>query len=231
MLKKLRFLMMTPCAWMALIIAGCAIFGAVELPPYWGCENGPIELLQLVILGCCCVVALLVVNFGVVTKDYKKLFLWSIPIWVLLIGREISWGRDLYINSAGEMPRLADLWFGPVVHPTVGVICIITLLGLVKCGVWPKMCNWLKQGIVPLGEIVIIIVAGVIATWIEHYSHGLFGGSEELFEELTELVCYSAMLLLMIDVGFNKIIQPSSGVVPKSGASGGLIFVVSHDRQ
>ena len=230
MLKKMKFLAMTPCTWMALIVAICALAGAVELPPYWGNENGPLELLQLVILGCCCLAVLLVVNFGVVTKAYKKLFLCSIPIWILMIGREISWGRDFYINSAGEMPRLVDLWYGPYVHPTVAIVAIITLWGLSKYGVWIQMRNWLNYGIVPVGEIGIIIVAGVIATCVEHYSHGLFSVSEELFEELAEVVCYSAILLFIIDVGFNKIIQPASRALPRKFLPNNIVMQSCSDQ-
>jgi hypothetical protein len=204
-----KHLYMTPGTWLSLIIVIIALICSKTLPAAWGQENGPIEWSQVVILGFAVLAAILAAYCGVSPLSTRRLFLWSALIWLLAIGRELSWGRVLYVDSTGNFIKLTDLWYGAYVHPLVACIIIITIGGLLKAGLVAEILNWKKYGTIPRVEIAIILGAGIIATVVEHYSFGIFGVNEELYEELAEIVCYSAILLLIIDLGFHRKIQPT----------------------
>ncbi len=200
---------MTPGTWFSVIVLIIAFIGSKTLPASWGQENGPIEWSQVVILGFAVIAAILAAYYGVSPLSTRRLFLWSALIWLLAIGRELSWGRVLYVDSTGNFIKLTDLWYGAYVHPLVACIIIVTIGGLLHDGLVSEILNWKKYGTIPLLEIGIIFAAGIVATAVEHYSFGIFGVNEELYEELAEIVCYCAILFLVIDLGFHRKIQPT----------------------
>jgi len=211
MLEKFAYLRMTTCTLFLLIVLGIVLIGAIFLPASWGEENSPIEWTQVIILSFVCVTTIMTRIYGVGTLARRKLFLWLTPIWLIAIGRELSWGRVLYVDSTGNFIKLTDFWYGLYVYPFIFCMIIFTLWGLLKHGLIKEIRNWIYLGTMPLLELLITFGAGVVATLVEHYSFGIFGSNGELFEELAELVCYSGLLLLMTDLGFNKKIQPTLG--------------------
>jgi hypothetical protein len=213
MSKNSGYLCMTPCTYFLLIVCVIALIGSIVLPASWGRENGCIEYLQAFILGLVCLASILAAYYGVGTFTRRKLFLWAVPVWLLAIGRELSWGRVFLSDAAGRMPPMSDLWFGPYVHATIIVASIVTLWRLLAHGLLSEVLNWIKYGKLPIIEILLLFCSAIIVILVEHYSHGVFGPNEELFEELAEMVCYSSLLFLVIDLGFNKKIQPVNQLV------------------
>ncbi|MBU2699284.1 hypothetical protein Ga0466249_000363 [Sporomusaceae bacterium BoRhaA] len=211
MLEKFAYLRLTTCTLVLLIVLGIALIGGIVLPASWGEENSPIEWTQVIILSFVCLTTIMARIYGIGTLVSRKLFLWSTPIWMTAIGRELSWGRVLYVDSTGHFIKLTNLWYGSYVHFFIACELIITILGLLNYGLITEIRNWIHHGTIPLLELLIAFSAGIVATMVEHYSFGIFGPNGELFEELAELVCYSGLLLLMIDLGFNKKIQPTLG--------------------
>jgi hypothetical protein len=207
---KFSYFRLTNCTLLLLIVLGIAFIGGIFLPASWGEENGPIEWIQVIILGFVCLTTIMARTYGVGTLVSRKLLLWSTPIWMTAIGRELSWGRVFYIDSTGNFIKLTDLWYGSYVHFFIACELIITILGLLNYGLMTEIRNWIHHGTIPILELFITFSAGIVATLVEHYSFEIFGLNEELFEELSELVCYSGLLLLIIDLGFNKKIQPTS---------------------
>lgn len=186
------------------------------LPASFGKENGPIECLQIIILALTAVSALLAAHYGVCSLTTRTLFLWSVPIWLLAIGRELSWGRVLYANPADFIGQTTS-WH--IVHSSViAFIIFITIWGLLKYGLRTELLDWVNYGTIPILEILILLGTAILDTIIEHYSFGILGSHEELYEELTELVCYSAALFLNIDFGFVKKIQPVKQLPAKSSS-------------
>lgn len=210
MLKRFDYLRVTTCTQLLLIVIGVALIGGIFLPASWGEENGPIEWTQVIILSFVCLTTILARIYGAGILTTRKLFLWSTPIWLIAIGRELSWGRVFHVDSTGNFIKLTDLWYGSYVHPFIFCMIIFNLWGLLKHGLIKEIRNWIHFGTMPFLEILIVFGAGVVATMVEHYSFGIFGPNGGLFEELAELVCYSGLLLLIIDLGFNKKIQPMS---------------------
>ena len=130
----------------------------------------------------------------------RKLFALTGVIWLLSIARELSWGRAFYTG----IPPLKALWFGPYVYPSIAVIVLGSIVYFFAKGLHKELVLWLKQGILPLLDLVIVAVAMFIADMIEHHSSGLFGARTQLFEELGGLGAYCAVLGFMINVVFNK---------------------------
>lgn len=113
------------------------------IPESWGWENGPVENFQFVFLA-----------FGIYAswrasrtyKDDKLLhawWLWSIGAWILIIGRELSWGRSFFPSTppgvAPEFLSKEEIWFGPYVHPCVFLVLVVLLAGLVWNFSWEKL--------------------------------------------------------------------------------------------
>ncbi|MBP2657905.1 MAG: hypothetical protein H6Q69_937 [Firmicutes bacterium] len=209
MSKLTNFFSTTPGTKFSLVVLAIALISMKLLPASWGQENSPIEWSQVVILACAVIAAVLAAYFGVCSLHQRKLLLWSVPVWLLAIGRELSWGRVFYVNSDGSFVNLANLWYGTYVHPLIACVILITVWGLLKNGLSVEILEWYKYGTVPLIEILILVGAGMFATGVEHFSFGIFGLNEELYEELAETVCYSTLLFLLIDLGFCRRIQPS----------------------
>jgi len=208
MWKSSKYQHITPGTCFSLIVLVIALVGIKAIPTSWGQENSPIEWLQVFILGSAVLAAILASIYGVGPLHRRRLFLWSAPIWFLAIGRELSWGRVFYVDMAGNFIRLTDLWYGSYVQPLAACIIIITLWGLFKHGLPSEIQNWIRYGKVPKLELLILFSAGIVVTFVEHYSFGIFAPNEELYEELAEFVLYSTLLFLIIDLGFNKKIQP-----------------------
>jgi hypothetical protein len=171
-------------------------------PVSWAVENGPIEWLQVVVLGG---IWFLAVTFSFsATRNSRKLFLWSVPLWLLMIGRELSWGRVFLHNADGKMPKMSELWYGQYVEQAIFIVMIIILGELFKHGLFAEVRKRIREGRVPLVDIAIVVVGAVIASLIEHYGAGLLGDRESVFEEVAELATYSVLLVIVAYLGFDR---------------------------
>lgn len=174
------------------------------LPPNYGKENGPVEWLQVVVLGLAAVVAVSALFQSSLLPARRKLYALTSIVWLFAIAREVSWGRTFYMTSTGSIPPLKALWFGPLVYPAIGVIVITACGYFFTQGLHKELISWLKYDTIPVLDIVIVIAAIFIADLIEHHSMGLFGQRTILFEELGELVSYCGILSFMTNIVYNK---------------------------
>ncbi|MGI6093672.1 MAG: hypothetical protein ACOYD5_12000 [Negativicutes bacterium] len=194
----------TPWSCLCLAIFLVSIGLGWLLPAEYGRENGPVEWLQVVILGLVVLVSISALFQTDLSPARRRLFALTSILWLLGIGRELSWGRVFYPDGTGGFLRLKDIWFGPYVYPTIAVIFIAALTYFFAKGLHKELVLWLKQGTLPALDAVIFIVTAITADIIEHHSSGLFGVKTELFEELGELGAYCAVLSFMINVVLNK---------------------------
>ena len=199
-----RFRWLTPASCLCLAVFLISISLGWLLPAEYGIENGPIEWLQVVVLGAAALVSLSALSQTGLSPARRRLFAWTSILWLLNIARELSWGRVFYPNGAGGFLQLKDIWFGPYVYPTLAIILVAVLGYFFAKGLHKELVLWLKQGILPALDFVILIVAAVTVDLIEHHSSNLFGIRGELFEELGELAAYFAILCFMINVVLNK---------------------------
>lgn len=149
------------------------------LPENIARENGPIENFQLVLIfigACLC--------WRAMKNSYNlDKYIWQAGIlfYMLLFGRELSWGRALLMRADGTVPKWSELGlYGQVAHPLIG-IAIIYLLFLFYRG---RFFSFLKNIKIPLWDLIFLFLFIVLVDVSEHYDFSVFHGmiDEELFE-------------------------------------------------
>lgn len=209
---------LTPASWFSVSVLLLALCFGWLLPSSYGQENGPEEWLQAVILGLAALVAISALFQTHFPPARRKLFALSSVGLLLALARELSWGRVFYMDSAGRIPPLKALWFGPYVYPCVALVVTIALGYFFSQGLHKELVTWLKQDKIPIVDVIIILGAILVADTIEHHSYGIFGDRTEVFEELAELVSYTGVLSFMTNIVFNK--RFHSGKTSKLGIEG-----------
>lgn len=199
-----RFRWITPTSCLCFAVFLVSISLGWLLPAEYGRENGPVEWLQVVVLGVAALVSISALFQIDLPPARRQLFALTSVLWLLNIARELSWGRVFYPNDTGGLLRLKDIWFGPYVYPTIAFIFFAALGYFFAKGLHKELVLWLKQGIFPILDVIILVIAAITADMIEHHSNDLFGVRAELFEELGELSTYVAVLSFMVNVVLNK---------------------------
>jgi len=185
-----------PIKWILLAGLLVSYFISPYLPISWGWENSLLEWLQVAILS-----AGLVFNYKwwhdikATSNSSASLFLASaLPLWLLMIGRELSWGRVFYPNSFDAIngPSFissAELPYGAIVNPLLTVIILIWLFAVIKYGLYKIPYQLLKERRFPTSELVIAILAFVIAGIGEKKLH------LPVMEEFDECIAYLGLIL------------------------------------
>lgn len=161
------------------------------VPENWGWENGPIENFQFVFL-----------LFGIyaswrASRTYKAdrrlrtWWLWSIGAWLLIIGREISWGRSLFpITPSGVMPVFKtrqEIWFGPYIHVGVFFALLVVLAGLAWNFDWKKLKATIR---IPVYDAVAFCFCFLGFSLFEHDIIDVPDQYNIRMEELGEVIAY-----------------------------------------
>ena len=176
------------------------------LPIEYSYENHFLENLEIVILFCGIVVCVNKIR-DFILYDSIKFYIASIIIYILMIGRELSWGRVFYpigMDKNGEQifVKVHELWYGSVVYPMVGILILIVLILL---GVYFYQSR--RQGIcwyIPLGEFLFFIVTSILGQFV--FDRGLvqFGNYNQLLEESCEIIAYIALVCCTYDISFKR---------------------------
>lgn len=176
------------------------------LPIEYSYENHFLENLEVVILFLGIVICIGKIR-DFILYDSIKFYIASIIIYILMIGRELSWGRVFYpigIDKNGEQifVKVHELWYGSVVYPMVGILILIVLILL---GVYFYQSR--RQGIcwyIPLGEFLFFIVTSILGQCV--FDRGLvqFGNYNQLLEESCEIIAYIALICCTYDISFKR---------------------------
>lgn len=176
------------------------------LPIEYSYENHFLENLEVVILFLGIVICIGKIR-DFILYDSIKFYVASIIIYILMIGRELSWGRVFYpigIDKNGEQifVKVHELWYGSVVYPMVGILILIVLILL---GVYFYQSR--RQGIcwyIPLGEFLFFIVTSILGQCV--FDRGLvqFGNYNQLLEESCEIIAYIALICCTYDISFKR---------------------------
>lgn len=179
---------------------------AFILPIEYSYENHFLENLEVVILFLGIVICIGKIR-DFILYDSIKFYVASIIIYILMIGRELSWGRVFYpigIDKNGEQifVKVHELWYGSVVYPMVGILILIVLILL---GVYFYQSR--RQGIcwyIPLGEFLFFIVTSILGQCV--FDRGLvqFGNYNQLLEESCEIIAYIALICCTYDISFKR---------------------------
>lgn len=179
-----------------LAVIAFSYFADSTLPLTWGWENGPLEWSQVVILatgalltGCWWQEAISSRRF-----HHARLFAWAIPLWLLMIGRELSWGRVFY--QAGLDPiegpyfiSVAQLPYGKFVYPVLAMIILSWLFAVIKYKLYAIPYELFRQGRFPTSEFILVVLSFVTAYIAEQHLH------KAIMEELVECVAYLSLVL------------------------------------
>lgn len=176
------------------------------LPIEYSYENHFLENLEVVILFLGIVICIGKIR-DFILYDSIKFYVALIIIYILMIGRELSWGRVFYpidMDKNGEQifVKVHELWYGSVVYPTVGILILIALILL---GVYFYQSR--RQGIcwyIPLGEFLFFIVTSILGQCV--FDRGLvqFGNYNQLLEESCEIIAYIALVCCTYDISFKR---------------------------
>lgn len=176
------------------------------LPIEYSYENHFLENLEVVILFCGILVCIAKIR-DFILYDSIKFYIASIIIYVLMIARELSWGRVFYpigVNSNGEQVfvKVYELWYGAVVYPIVGILILVALILL---GMYFYQSR--KHGIcwhIPLYEFLFFVVMSVLSQCV--FDRGLFslGDYNQLLEESCEIIAYISLVCCTYDISFKK---------------------------
>lgn len=176
------------------------------LPIEYSYENHFLENLEVVILFLGIVICIGKIR-DFILYDSIKFYVASIIIYILMIGRELSWGRVFYpigMDKNGEQifVKVHELWYGSVVYPMVGLLILIVLILL---GVYFYQSR--RQGIcwyIPLGEFLFFIVTSILGQCV--FDRGLvqFGNYNQLLEESCEIIAYIALICCTYDISFKR---------------------------
>lgn len=187
-----------PGEWALLAaLLACYPLSAV-VPSDWARESGLLENLQVLVLVGGCVLAL-AVFVRLRPARIALLALWVAPIWLILAGRELSWGRAWRaspgLDAAGHALPPEPLWFQPIIWPAAALL-IVTLvysawhfrLDEVVRAAFARRTPWLC--------FVVALGAAMGSTCAEGHmscSLDMVAAQAQVLEELVELLAYLAL--------------------------------------
>lgn len=175
------------------------------LPAGWAREGGILESAQVLVL-----LAGAVVGFAAFLRlrpdRLGLLALWAAPVWLLLAGRELSWGRVLLPADEGHLPNGVAmngvLWLQAGVKPGA----VVLALGLLY-GAWRYRIHTIVRAAfarrMPWLCLAIGLAAAIGSTCAEDHMSCSFGfatARSNLIEELVELVAYIALFMIQDSV-------------------------------
>jgi hypothetical protein len=192
-----------PAVVLILLLLSCYPLSIV-LPPSWAWENGVIEDGDVIVLGVGLAWAF-VTWMRAQPAQVALLARCVVPIWVILIGREMSWGAVLFapdhMTPEGPVFTSHHLWYRPVVTPVLCALFAWSAWSAWRCRLDKQLYQVLERGRFPWLAMLVVLVAALGSTCAEsHLRYFLAALQNQRFEELTELVGYIALVAVQARV-------------------------------
>jgi len=169
------------------------------LPAWWSWENAPLELLDNLVLAIGAVQAIVLASRS--EAPWKWLWLALVPVWIICLGREISWGAVLYppTGMSEDGPEFSGklLWYNPAVKPLVILLALVTITLAVRFKLWRLVDPVIKIRQFPVLEVLMAGISLILMTAAERHmgmSLDAYVGIPEVFEETVELAGYMFLL-------------------------------------
>lgn len=185
-----------PIKWILLTGVLLSYFISPYLPISWGWENSFLEWLQVVILAVGLVLNCKWWHNAKSNGHHKSacFLFWASPLWLLMIGRELSWGRVFYPNgfdavNGPSFVSLTQLPYGAIVNPMLAVVIVIWLFAVIRYGLYKVPYQLLKEKCFPVSELAISILALAVAGFGEKMLH------LPVMEEFDECIAYLGLIL------------------------------------
>ena len=187
---------------LAFIVALLIVPMIVYINPYSkiAYENGLLENIQMVVLfgGCW---------FAMKSKTDKKFFYFVTMVLGILILREVNCGRTLFFPIPGVENAYyswKDIKYGYLAHPLFGLYIAWTAIYFLKNKLFLNLWNYLKNTKLPVWNIVLMFAGAGLGMYAEHATDNF------VFEEITELLFYTALIGIIWLYTKNKNFMPNS---------------------
>lgn len=187
---------MPPIKWILLTSVLLSYFISPYLPDSWGWENSLLEWLQVIILSLGLALNCKWWQDAKSAGDFTtaRFLNWATPLWLLMIGRELSWGRVFYPNgfntaTGPSFLTLAELPYGAFVNPLLAIIIVVWLYAVIKYGLYKIPYQLVKERRFPASELAITFLAFVVAALGEKKLH------LPVMEEFDECLAYLGLIL------------------------------------
>ncbi len=166
------------------------------LHPESAVENGPIENLQVLILAAGAVAAWFAAQRAE-TSQGRHIWYCGTVVFLILIGRELSWGRVFYPEGVSRL----DLWYGPFIYPFLGIVSAILVAVLVR----NRIDRYVVRRGVPVYDLLVFTGFLLLSDFADNKILDFFVFPKgQLLEELAECVCYSALVSMAFIMGIEK---------------------------
>lgn len=174
------------------ILAVCAVLCFIPLlftDPSFAWENGPLEMAQNVVLffETC---LFLYFYRGAKGSRYQGLWLTTAGLFLILFGRELSWGRVFFFKEMASYGpafySLREIPYGFLVNWVVGALMLLTLFGLFRYAPWRDIWKEIPKPWVILAAVILMMVLSTLGDK-EKILHTVF---DQTIEEYAELLMY-----------------------------------------
>lgn len=194
-----------------------SFFLAEKLPIQAGWENNSIESLQMIVLSGGLIFALYYAFKS--NERQQQWFAWMlVPIWIVLMAREVSWGTSLllpplYIHpETGPVYSSRQLECRTFMHVLVALLVAVSGLIFVLSKQYKTILRIFQKKIFPWFEVSVAFIAVILSTTAE--GHGFYQITflseaqlqvlEELFELCVCLTLVSAQIYVLNKLKFIK---------------------------
>lgn len=166
---------------------------------WWSWENGPLEILDNLVL---LVGALQALWLALRSRSpLKWLWIAVLPVWIVCLGREMAFGAVFLPPSGvaedGPVFTSKVLWYHGLIAPSIAVLALISLTALVRFKLWRLLPAVVKAGQFPSLELVMTTVSFLLMTAAERHMHmslDAYVGIAQIIEETVELAGYVFLL-------------------------------------
>jgi hypothetical protein len=169
------------------------------LADWWSWENGPIEILDNVVLLAGALQAVWLAFRS--QSPWRWLWVAVAPIWIVCLGREIAFGAIFLppIGMTEDGPEFSSkvLRYHGMIGPVIAVLGLISVAAVLGCRLWRLPPAIAKVRQFPSLEIVMAAVSFTLMTAAERHMHmslDAYVGVAQVVEETVELAGYMFLL-------------------------------------
>jgi hypothetical protein len=173
-------------------------------PVSFGGENGPIEIAEELIIG---IGLLLAVFYSFNSQDrlHSRFWLISSSFWLIMLGQKLSWDDVFYFPLAIQahgltFPSHKTLGYGPEIYYILVLILIINLYIFFKYHLRSLIVRLWRDKEIPLFELVVALIAIIIAYCSERHLLIIPGGRNMVLGEYAEAITWLSLLSAQMDL-------------------------------
>lgn len=185
-----------------LIIAGLllAYHIAQVIPHHWTFENGLLEWVQIGFLALGFFVCAAKARKASVLKEQysKRFWLWMLIPWLVMICRELSWGRVLFpigYNENGPiLIPMEKLVFGDAIHAFVVLVVILWIYAVCKYKFYKLPAHLISNLRFPILEAILTFITFVYALLAAKMFH------TPMVEEVVESIAFFGLVTIALRI-------------------------------